>query len=141
MSQQYQREIEEILNQVNAEVPAEKGGRPVRDLADRGSPPRHSTRGNRGLLAFIPIGVSPGRLLLTGIVLLLAAMVLRSAIPGITGPLTWTGVGLFIAAYVIFFTRPRRSTERRWRGRSIEATLPPGRRNRLERLWRWMTRD
>ncbi len=141
MSQRYQREIEEILDQVNAEAPAEKGGRPVRSPADQASPPRRSRGGRRGLLSLIPIGISPGRLLLTGIVLLLAAMVLRSAIPGIAGPLTWTGVGLFIAAYVIFFTRPRRSIERRWRGRSIEDGPPSGRRNPLERLWRWVNRD
>jgi hypothetical protein len=140
MTQRYQKEIEEILDQVNTRAPSEKdtgigdtpGKRPV-------SPRRSIGRGEQ-LLSRLPFRVSPARMVLLGIVLLVAAMVLRSAVPAVTGPLTWTGIGLFIAAYVAFFIRPRRPAERRWRGRVIADDAPTPSGNLRERFWRWMNR-
>jgi hypothetical protein len=140
MGQRYQKEIEEILEQVNEAPPSNKraagrgggsGGRPAQ-------PDRPQNSGTP-LFSWLPFRLTAGRLLLTGVVLLLGALVLRSAIPGVAGPLIWIGIGLFIASYIVFFIRPRRIMEQRWRGRSIEdEPLEDG--NPLERFWHWVNR-
>ena len=131
MSQRYQREIEEILQQVNEKGEGGKG--PTEPGTGKLLPsPRRPRRGDdRSISRFIRLP-SPGRLFVAGLALLVAALVLRTAVPGVSGPMVWVGVGLFIAAYIMFFTRARRPSERRWRGRTIEGEVQPG---LLERLW------
>ena len=140
MSQRYQKEIEEILDQVNESVPPGKKQGST-GSGDQPAPPKRFRGGGSPFLSWLPVSISPGRLLITGIVLLLAALVLRSAVPGVAGPLTWAGVGLFIAAYVTFFLRPRRPVERRWRDRSIEDEDVSTSWNPWERFWRWLNRS
>lgn len=130
MAQRYQREIEEILDKVNDGVP--DGGKPRRSKRKSAQPqaPRRA-RSASGL------SLSPSRLVMAGVVLLIVAFAFNATGLAYAGPLAWVGIGLFIAAYVMFFTRPRRIVERRWRGQSIEDAPEP---NGLLRLWRWITR-
>jgi hypothetical protein len=130
MAQRYQREIEEILDQSGSDAPAGKGaaGKPQRRPADRVSRPS-SWR--------LPISISPGRLLFIGVVTLLAGLLLPFP-DGLAKSIAWIGVGLFVLSYVLFFARPGRTVERRWRGQSMEDIAPP---SPLERFWRWLTRS
>ncbi len=50
-------------------------------------------------------------------------------------PLAWIGIGLFVVAYIRFFAKPRRSTDRMWRGQSIEDPPSP---SAPSRWWRWI---
>jgi len=137
MSQRYQKEIEEILDHVNEKgSPGRRAGEGG-GSGDRPMPPGRSGGNGGTLLSRLSRSLTPGRMLLGGVVLLLAAFLLRSALPEVAGPLTWTGVGLFVAAYVTFFLRPR-GRERRWRGRSMEDQVPT--RNPWIRFWRWLNR-
>jgi hypothetical protein len=113
MSQRYQREIEDILRQ--AGELGSGGGR----------------RGPRGGFLWLvwryireSIGgknwsITPGRVMLAAVSLLLSALIMRAAIPGLVGPLAWGGLILFIVGYGMFFIRPRR-IEKRWRGQPID---------------------
>lgn len=135
MSQRYQREIEEILGKANdGEAPPEAPAR-GRRAPSRAAPPRRPRR--------FALDFTPGSMFVAGVVLLLAALVVNLlnvtvAGFGAAGPLAWVGIGLFIFAYISYFTRPRRTIERRWRGQSIEDA--PGGGGPLGRLWRWITR-
>jgi hypothetical protein len=130
MAQRYQREIEEILDQSRSDAPAGKSaaGKRQRRSADKVSRPS-SWR--------LPVSVSPGRLLLIGVVTLLAGLLLPFPY-GLSKFIAWLGVGLFVSSYVLFFARPDRTVERRWRGQSMEDIVPP---SSLERFWRWLTRS
>ena len=130
MAQRYQREIEEILDQAGGNAPAGRNatGKRQRRSADKVSRPS-SWR--------VPVSVSPGRLLIIGVVTLLAGLLLPFP-DGISKFVAWVGVGLFVLSYVLFFAQPRRTVERRWRGQSMEDEVPP---SQLERFWRWLTRS
>ena len=133
MSQRYQKEIEEILEQVNEEPPRPGRGGSSRSRGDaRSAPPRPLRSPSRFALR-----VSPGRLMLIGLALLFIALISLSLLPMLAAPSAWVGMGLFILAYVLFFVKPRRTTERRWRGQIIEDE--PGE-SGLARFWRWVTR-
>ena len=76
--------------------------------------------------------------MLGGIALLLAAFaMLLMGLTTFAAPIAWVGIAAFISAYVLFFTKPRRVVERRWRGQSIEDVPDPG---PLARFWRWVSR-
>jgi len=105
----YLDEIEEILRRT--EVGEAKH-------AGRGAPKLPSVR-----LPSVHIAqtVSPGKLMVGGVVALVLAMALRPFFSWLTAPLIWTGLGLFILAYVLFLVRPRVPRyEKRWRGRPVE---------------------
>ena len=130
MAQRYQREIEEILGQAGEEGDGagSDGSKPPR------SPRRVARAPRRRLGRFVR--PTPGRLLLAGIVLLILAVVLNALdAPGVR-PFFWASVVLFVFAYVAYFTRPRRTVERRWRGQPMDDPQPAG---PLSRLWRWIT--
>ena len=130
MAQRYQREIEEILGQAGdeGEGAGPDGSKPPRA-------PRRVSRSPRRRLGTL-IRPTPGRLLLAGIVLLILAVVLNALdAPGVR-PFFWASVVLFVFAYVAYFTRPRRTVERRWRGQPMDDPQPAG---PLSRLWRWIT--
>jgi hypothetical protein len=130
MSQRYQKEIEEILEQVNEEPPAASGsGRrpPPWETAPAQSAGR---RGSRALFRF-----TIGKVMLAGVVLLLLSPLLGGW--GLMAPAALGGIALIIGAYVVYFTKPRRQVERRWRGQSIEDEPEP---NGLLLFWRWLTR-
>ncbi len=139
MPERYQREIEEILGKVNEEASEGEPGRPQRgQRSSRRSgataPPR---RPRRPALSF-----SPGGLFRVGLALLASAFVLNLLDASILGvgvaaPLAYAGVALWVTAYVLYFTRPRRTIERRWRGQVIDEPLKEG---PVSRMWRWITR-
>ena len=125
MSNRYQREIEEILQQAG-ELGTGKGRR----------------GGRRGLLSLLRgymaqaiggrnLSITPGRVMLVAVALLLSALIMTSAIPGLVGPLAWAGLLLFIVGYAMFFIR-RKGPEKRWRGRRVD----DGEDSWLERLRR-----
>lgn len=125
----YRREIEEILERVNEKLPS-GSGRKAR-VARRPSEPR-APHGPTGGGAGLSTVFTPGRLLVGGVILMLVALVAGSSIP------FWLGLGAIVWAYFIFFTKPRRPIEKRWRGESLEE--PPGD-NPANRLWRWINRN
>jgi hypothetical protein len=69
--------------------------------------------------------ISPWRLFIAGVSFLLIALILRTTVQGLSGPLIMVGIGLFVAAYILFFIRSGPSVERRWRGRSMEDQRSP----------------
>ena len=132
MSERYEKEIEDILGQANERAPGKPGSKRGRSAISR--LPRAGWRPPR-----VRLNLTPGKLLLAGVALLLIALILGSFVPAI-GPFAfWLGIGLFVLGYVLFFARPRRSMERRWRGQSIEDVSPPGGGGPLGRFWRWVT--
>jgi hypothetical protein len=136
MGQRYQKEIEEILDQANAGAQGDKPSR--RGVASRrpAPKPRVPRASVSRSIPLIPVRLSPAWLVVAGIGLLLASWVMRlfHLFPGAAGPLGWGGVALFILAYILYFTGPRRTVERRWRQRSIEDD-PPNKSWR-RRFWR-----
>ena len=109
MSNRLEEELDEILKKADdlpasSPKPAGKGGK--------------SLRLPEGLLRVL----SPGKLLLAGVALLLSALVLQSVASGLVGLFFWTGLILGIAAYALFVARSgSSSTSRpRWRGRPVD---------------------
>ena len=137
MAKRYQREIEEILKQVNDTGSGGKGS--SESDGGKGKPPSRRPQRNEEQLASRRRSIrapSPGQFLLGGIALFVAAFVLRSAIPGVFGPMVWVGICLFIVSYIAFFTRSQRPDETRWRGRSIEDE--PQHPNLKDRIITWL---
>ena len=113
MPDRYQREIEDILQQAG----------------DLGTGPR-SARRRRGLLALVwrylgqaPSGkawaITPGRVMLAAVAVLLLALVAGSMTSGVAPLLGFAGLLLFIVGYAMFFIKPPKA-EKRWRGQPIE---------------------
>ncbi len=124
----YQREIEEILGRVNDQLPA-GGGRKARLARPPSAPGTPKPPRGRGSLSDL---FTPGRLLVGGVILLIAALAMGSQIP------FWIGLAAIVFAYFVFFTKPRSHVEKRWRGESIEDPPEP---NPISRLWRWVNRN
>ena len=115
MPDQYQKEIEDILKKAEAEAPLPSGNS------------RHSLRGMvwqyvRQSLNSKAWGVSPGKIMLAALAILLAALLLRPFVPGMFGLLAWAGLIIFIVAYGMVFLRPSKSPVDRkmWRGKYID---------------------
>ncbi len=115
MPDQYQKEIEDILKKAEAEAPLPSGKS------------RDSLRGMvwqyaRQSLNTKAWGVSPGKIMLAALAILLAAFLLRPFVPGMFGLLAWAGLIIFIVAYGMVFLRPSKSPVDRkmWRGRYID---------------------
>ena len=65
--------------------------------------------------------ISPGRIMLVGICLLLLSLIIRIFAPTWTSFFAWTGLLLLILGYFLFFLGSKNSgPEKRWRGRPIE---------------------
>ena len=128
MSQRYQKEIEEILEQANVEASEgkESSGRSRRQEQSRLKPA--GTPRQRRNASF---RITTGKLLLAGVILLPLALIFSLDI------LAWLGIGLIVAAYVMYFARPRRVGDKRWRGQPIEDDPEQ---TAFQRFWRWLTR-
>ena len=113
VSQRYQREIEDILRQ------AGELGSGGRRRGPRGGFLRLVWRYIREAIGGKNWSITPGRVMLVAVSLLLSALIVQAAIPGLVGPLAWGGLILFIVGYAMFFIRPRR-IEKRWRGQPID---------------------
>ena len=117
MSKKYQREIEDILSQIEVPPPnkvrSEKRGFIQAALGGIGR-----FLGGRGC------NLSPGRIMLGSVGLLLVAVLFGASMPGIVTPMiAWSAITLFILGYALFFINPNSSYEKRWRGQPIE-TVP-----------------
>ena len=113
MSNKYQREIEEILQKAGDLGPT-RGGRGT----PRQSLPRlvwlyvkHSLGGKLWSL-------SPGRVMLFGLVLLLSTLVVRPFVHW-GGYLAWAGLLISIVGYGMVLARPPKQ-EKLWRGQPME---------------------
>lgn len=124
MSQKYQREIEEILGNVE-ELRSHRAGQKRQGLIHASGAAFVRLMGGRGW------HLSPGRIMLGSLALLLVALLMKGSMPGLVAPMVWTGIVLFILGYALFFINPP-SYEKRWRGHVIEK--PPRWR---ERFLRW----
>ena len=134
MAKRYQQEIEEILKQVNEQTPDTKS-----PSAPGEGKRTHSSGGRRRNRTPFTSAISPGRLLMGGIALLVIALLLGSTIPGLKAPMVWGGVALLILAYFLFFTQTRQpSQERRWRGRSLEDEPSSSQGGLLDRVRSWL---
>ncbi len=132
MSERYQREIEEILQQVGDSAPAKEPGK-----AKKGSPLSALGRFCGGIASHAYR--SSRRLMTIGIILLALAILVSAIAPGLWGPVAWLVLILFVLTYALFFARPSGGQEKRWRGRSIE---PPAWQedSAWRRFQRWMKR-
>ena len=129
MSNRYQREIEDILSQVNDATPAyEEGGR-RRQLTQKPllSAPKKKYRWS----------LSNGRLMLMGVALLILSLPIGAIVPALAAPAALLGIALLIVAYIAFFSKPRSRAGKMWRGESIEDPPTAG---GLQRFWGWLTR-
>ncbi|MDE2766141.1 MAG: hypothetical protein OXI25_06920 [Chloroflexota bacterium] len=105
----YEREIEDILDKAGDDLPGD--GKQAKVARRRPRP-----RAARPARAAPNIGalLTWSRLLIGGVILIVLSLVLDMSL------LLYAGLGVIVIAYFIFFNRPRRSTEKRWRGERIE---------------------
>lgn len=114
MPERYQREIEDILGQADELSAGEQ------------TPNRRSFI--RGAFSYVGSAlsgqgrrISPGKILLTSLALVLVAALFKAVLPGIVAPvLLWAAVIIFILGYALFFINTSDSQEKRWRGRLVE---------------------
>ncbi len=110
MPERYQQEIEEILRQSG-----ELTGKSKRQPGFLKLVWRQFVQSLGGKTW----SISPGRVMVAAVSLLLAALLISSAVPGFVAPLAWAGLLLFIVGYAMFFIKPQK-IEKRWRGQKIE---------------------
>ena len=117
MSEKYQREIEDILGQI--EGPAQRKARSRKTGLFRMMLNAFGRfLGGKGW------NLSPGRIMLGSLSILLVVLLFGAGMPGILGAaLAWGAVILFILGYALFFINPSSAYEKRWRGQAIET--PP----------------
>ncbi len=120
MPDQYQKEIEDILKKAEADAPLPS------------AQSRSSLRGMvwqyaRQSLNTKAWGISPGKIMLAALALLIAGLVLRYMIPSLS-ILMWLGLIVFIVGYGMVFLRPSKSRGERkmWRGRYIDEDKSDG---------------
>ena len=114
MSSKYQREIEEILQKAG-DLESTRGGR----RSPRESLPRLVWLYVKRSLSGKLWSLSPGRVMLFGLVLLLSTLVVRPFVHGVSGYLAWAGLLISIVGYGMVLAKPP-TQEKRWRGQSIE---------------------
>lgn len=133
MSNNLEREVEEILRKLDRFVP-EEGPLPRarRRMAGAASGVLHA------LLARLSI-VSLGQVMLASLALVLVAFFFRSASPALARWVVIGGLILFFTAFVLSLVGGRSRHERRWRGQVIdlsESSLSDRLRNWLQRRGR-----
>ena len=111
MTQKYQREIEEILDQVNSDLPSSPERSSVKTVIMRKKVRQSRT---------IP-RLPTSKFLGLGIVLLFVSVAMTSFGLPLAEFVGLLGVLLFLAGYVVYFMRPKSgNTEKRWRGQIID---------------------
>lgn len=113
MSSKYQREIEEILQKAG-DLGSTKGGR----RAPRQSLTRLVWLYVKRSLGGKPWSLSPGRVMLFGLVLLLSTLLVMPFVHW-GGYLAWAGLLISIVGYGMVLARPP-TQEKRWRGQLID---------------------
>ena len=114
MSSKYQREIEEILQRAG-NLGSTKGGR----RAPRQSLTQLAWLYVKRSLSGRLWSLSPGRVMLIGLVLLLSTLVVGRFVDGVSGYLAWAGLIISIVGYGMVLAKPP-TQEKRWRGQLIE---------------------
>tara|TARA_B100001123_G_scaffold52572_1_gene55056 strand:+ start:20803 stop:21270 length:468 start_codon:yes stop_codon:yes gene_type:complete len=108
MAEKYQREIEEILNQIGDE-----------EFYDtKTSRNEFQQKATSRLSRILPSGSRPVWLLFAS--LFVSCMVISATIPGIIGPILWLGLIIFLVGYTRVFLTSNNKEEKRWRGRVID---------------------
>ncbi len=135
MAEKYIREIEKILEE------AERS--PGSNVADD---VEEAPRANKLMARFGRIGailrVSPNKVVLGGIVLIVVSFVVYNAfnylfVENVKFLLpVWAGLILFVIVYGLLFVRPG-TQDKRWRGKILDDGIEP---SRWERVRRWLDR-
>ena len=116
MSAKYQREIEEILNKIEEPLLHRAQGK-------KQSYTRAALGGIGQFLGGRSWNLSPGRIMVSSVLLLLVALLFKASMPGFLGPaIAWGAIVLFILGYALFFIKPGSPYEKRWRGQPIETS-------------------
>ncbi|MQF68747.1 hypothetical protein FIM12_00210 [SAR202 cluster bacterium AD-804-J14_MRT_500m] len=118
MPDKFMREIEEIIERVERDGTLNEAD--LRTVPDR--PPLGLHGITPRIFSLARFGnISPGKVMLAGISLLLLAVVISPFIHGTVSLLVWAGLLLFVIAYGLFFMRPAGiQYEKRWRGQLLE---------------------
>ena len=112
MPEKYEREIEEILAKSSKDSKRSNGNKSLLNMLFRYLNQSVSVRNFK---------ISPGRIMLIGICLLLLSLIIRTFAPTWTSFFAWTGLLILILGYFLFFLGSKNSSpEKRWRGRPIE---------------------
>ena len=113
MPERYKDEIEEILRQAGELAPARK-------RRDRG-PGIWRLIGLyvRKALGGRLLSISPGRVMVSAVMILVLALIFGRMVPGIGGPLALAALLLFIVGYGWIFVKPPK-IEKRWRGQPLD---------------------
>ncbi|MCH8825968.1 MAG: hypothetical protein J4O08_07345 [Chloroflexi bacterium] len=110
---QYRTEIEEILRKAELDGPTPIRPKKPNFLGLLMQYARQSLEGK----AF---SITPGRVVLVAVSLLLVAAITRLVVPSAFGFLAWAGLILFIVGYALFFIKPPKGPERHWRGQPLD---------------------
>ena len=112
MPEKYEREIEEILAKSSKGSKRSNTNKSLLNMIFRYLNQSVSVRNFK---------ISPGRIMLVGICLLLLSLKIRTFAPTWTSFFAWTGLLILILGYFLFFLGSKNSSpEKRWRGRPIE---------------------
>ena len=112
MPEKYEREIEEILAKSFKGSKRSNTNKSLLNMLFRYLNQSVSVRNFK---------ISPGRIMLVGICLLLLSLIIRTFAPTWTSFFAWTGLLILILGYFLFFLGSKNSApEKRWRGRPIE---------------------
>ena len=135
MADKYIREIEEILKEVERSP-----GKSPADATEE--PPTESKLLNRVGHYGGFFRISPNKVVLAGIALIVVSFVLYNAFNYLFRESVkfllpiWAGLILFVIVYGLLFVKPG-SEDKRWRGRLLDDGIQP---SRWERLRRWLER-
>ena len=133
MPEKYQDEIEEILRRSGESAPVKspmERQQPPDDLPETYSSVRELKQSGGRPARWWP-SISPGKVMLGGLVIFLSAALLGISL------LIWLGLAVLVGAYLLFFVKPgSTSLEKRWRGRSVEEEEG----SNVDKLKKWLRR-
>ena len=131
MPEKYKDEIEEILKRAGEAAPSKTTSESERHPEDR--PQGRDSLANRqapaprSRLSQRRPSITPGKLMLVGVILLIVGFKFW--------PLIWVGLAILAGGYMMYFVAPRSiNHEKRWRGRSVEDDPT----SQWDRLKRWI---
>ena len=118
MPEKYQKEIEDLLDNLSS-LPRGPARKRQPSLL------RAVLGGIGALLGGRGWSISPGRIMLGAVILLLTAWWFTTMLPALAGLVAWAAVILFILGYAFFFISPRNTYQKRWRGEPLEQAPSP----------------
>ncbi len=136
MADKYIREIEQILEE------AERSGRKRGASSDPEEAPKPSRLLSPVAWAGSVFRVSPNKVVLGGIVLIVVSFVVYNAFNYLFAENVkfllpvWAGLILFVIVYGLLFVRPG-AQDKRWRGKMLDDGIEP---SRWGRIRRWLDR-